>query len=390
MKLRPSAAATWMRCPGQPAFVASLGLKGSDSRYAAEGRIAHRLAAQCLEQDLRPSQFEGVPQSEPLEGSDETVVVVPDSAFVAAVATYVDAINQASNECELFVEQELDLSRILQLEGQSGTGDAIIIDQEHGVLEIHDLKFGQGVPVEAKGNRQLLLYAAGAWLKFKASHGPFETIKMVIHQPRILSEPDVWTITEKALMDFIVLARRAAAACKKATPGEQLVPGEKQCKWCPAAKSARCPALQDKVKELVAQQPDDATMLQLGTLRAWVPLVQDWCTAVCDQVHKALNAGVEVPGWMLAAGRKGARQWADTEKASDRIKKSFRLKNEEMYDFKLKSPTQLEKVLSERRFQSLVDEGFIVQAEGKPTVVPASGKKQAIAPAAAFDNLDAQ
>lgn len=384
MRLRPSNAHTWMVCKGQPAFVESLNLPPSDSYYAAEGRAAHALAAKCLEEDQNPMDAVGTTLIEAREDTGELVRIKVDEAFAEAVKIYVDNITAAAQKKTLAVEQQLDLTKIMRADkSQSGTGDAII--HGNGVLEIHDLKFGQGEQVKAKGNRQLLTYAAGAWLKYK-DEGPFEKIKMVIHQPRIHLEPDSWTITVDALKDFIRMVRAAVIVCESSKPGENLKPGEKQCRWCPA--KAQCPALEKVVAETIAQEPAQGDMIRLGKLRGMVALVETWTSAVCDMTRTALENGIEVPGWKLVQGRKGARKWSDEDAALERLKQ-FRLKKDVLFDMKLRSPTVLQKAITEQRYEMLIEEGLIVQSEGKPTVAPADSKKEGIAPAVAFDNLDA-
>ena len=61
--------------------------------------------------------------------------------------------------------------------------------------------------------------------------------------------------------------------------------------------------------------------------------------------------------------------------------KTFRLKVEEMYDFKLISPTTADKLakaetIGKRQWPKL--QGLIVQSEGKPHVAPASDPRPAL------------
>ena len=70
--------------------------------------------------------------------------------------------------------------------------------------------------------------------------------------------------------------------------------------------------------------------------------------------------------------------------------KSMRLKVDEMYDFKVISPTTAEKVLaatSPRKWKKLQD--HITQSQGKPSVAPASDKRAALNVKVQFENLDA-
>ena len=53
--LSPSGAATWFNCPGSHA--AQQGLPDSTSEFAAEGTVAHHVAALCKTSGARPDTF---------------------------------------------------------------------------------------------------------------------------------------------------------------------------------------------------------------------------------------------------------------------------------------------------------------------------------------------
>jgi len=71
----------------------------------------------------------------------------------------------------------------------------------------------------------------------------------------------------------------------------------------------------------------------------------------------------------------------------------MRLKKEEMYDFRLISPAQAEKLLKKenpRRWTKV--EALIPRVDGKPTVVPASDSRPTlnVSPANDFDDIEAK
>jgi hypothetical protein len=77
-------------------------------------------------------------------------------------------------------------------------------------------------------------------------------------------------------------------------------------------------------------------------------------------------------------GRKGARKWTSDEEAEAALK-SMRLKSDEMYDYSVKSPTSIEKILKDnpRRWTKLQE--LISRSDGKPSVAPESDKRPALA-----------
>ncbi|WP_446923914.1 DUF2800 domain-containing protein, partial [Klebsiella pneumoniae] len=63
-----------------------------------------------------------------------------------------------------------------------GTSDVVVLSDK--TIEIIDLKYGKGVPVDAYLNPQLMLYALGAVDKYDIIY-EFETVRMTIIQPRL-------------------------------------------------------------------------------------------------------------------------------------------------------------------------------------------------------------
>src|SRR3569832_1840129 len=108
-----------------------------------------------------------------------------------------------------------------------------------------------------------------------------------------------------------------------------------------------------------------------------IDLIEAWCKAVRAQAEVELLAGCVVSGFLLVCGLKGARSWGD-EAAAEVVMKSMRLKQDEMYTFKLISPTTAEKLLKEnpKRWNKL--QTFITQSEGGLSVAPLSDKRPAV------------
>ena len=110
------------------------------------------------------------------------------------------------------------------------------------------------------------------------------------------------------------------------------------------------------------------------------------------RAHDELEHGRDVPGYKLVAGKRGARQWTD-EAQAEQLLKTFRLKQEEMYDFKLISPTSAEKlakagVIGPRQAPKL--QALIVQKDGKPHVAPLSDKREALSVRPVADDFETQ
>jgi hypothetical protein len=385
-RLSPSGAHRWMRCSGSVELEATQ--PDDTSEYAEEGTAAHLLAAACFSQERTALAYVG------RIFNNHSV----DEEMAGFVQVYVDSVHQFAAGNLLMTEERVPIGHITDELGAEGTADAIIITADGEELQVHDLKYGRGVRVDAEHNEQLQLYALGVLEQF-GMLGDFKRIRMVIHQPRLehLSE---WDCT---LDDLLVFGREATVLARLTIPNPffdlTLVPGEEQCRFCRA--KAVCPELAKFVEKSVAcdfevlatlatkeetpqRVPSDPDLLSLKM--AAVDLIEDWCKAIRAKVEGELLHGIEVPGYKLVQGRRGNRAWADPLEAEKTLK-GMRLKQEEMYTFELISPTQAEKVLKEtpKRWKRVIP--LIVQREGQPSVAPTNDKRPALAIAPTADEF---
>ncbi len=374
-----------MLCEGAPALIESLQLPEQHSFFADEGSLAHDLAAHALTNDWETIAHE---KGSTFDVGQHTVEVTDD--MVRAVDEYCEAIRLAGWGHRIFVEHKIDCRSVLG-KGRSGTGDVIILPKDEGLpVEFHDFKYGQGVEVFAEKNRQCLIYAAS----FIASHSlsGYSKAKIVIHQPRIKSAPDEWLVDIEKVLKWAAMAKKKAKVAHFSKPGENLTAGETQCRWCPAKE--KCPefdkAMQsvfadiDELSEYV-EVPEDRA--ELARKYSMIPLAEMWIKTIKAAGYAVLDAGEDLPGFKFVEGRKGDRYFEDPEAAAERIKQ-FRVKNDDMYINKLKSPTQISKVITKIQYQKLEEEGYIKQDEGKPTVTSSSDARPTIVKGPMFENLD--
>ncbi|WP_433847121.1 DUF2800 domain-containing protein [Acinetobacter proteolyticus] len=425
-KLSPSAAHRWMHCAGS--MILEKDIPDSTSEHADLGTAAHFLASESLEQGKNATDFlnrqiyikDGAAHWSDL---DEQVKLssyfTVDLEMTENVQVYLDAVRSQAEGNELLVEQRVEFSNYINSENAFGTSDAVVLTADE--IQIHDLKYGRGVKVDAENNEQLKLYGLGALNEFGLV-GDYKQVRMVIHQPRLgyMSEA-VCTIEE--LEAFANEAKTSAEYIRCLEIGldegdggaiadfeGSFNPGEKQCQWCKA--KANCEALAKHNLQTVLGDFDDLTQVdlqadiaqateqvanhendKLGQLYAAIPLLESWIKAIDSAVHQKLHAGESVKGFKLVAGRQGARTWANPEDAEAMLK-SMRLKTEEMYDLKLISPTTAEKlkkaeVIGPRQWTKV--EALITRADGKATVAPISDKRPAldVNPQNDFDDLTA-
>jgi hypothetical protein len=372
-KLSPSGAHRWMACPGSVALEVSL--PDSSSEFAAEGTLAHEVASECLISGADPALLIGKPAT--VDGFDFTI----DQNMVDHVKDYMKLVREYAEGGELLVEKRVGIGHLTGEEGAGGTSDAIIIKGTE--IIIVDLKYGMGVRVDAGENPQLMIYALGALNEYDIL-ADFDTVTMVIHQPR-LNHVSEYSITVEQLLTFADDVRKSANMARG--DNATLTPGEKQCRFCKA--KASCPALSAEVSEavggvadlsdfadLVAQEITSETSDNyLPVAMSKVELVEQWCKAIRAETERRLLAGQPVTGYKLVAGRTGNRDWKDAAAVEDMMKKTFRMRDDQVYDQKLISPTKAEKVFKEnpKRWANLQEQ--IVRGEGKPSVAPATDRR---------------
>lgn len=397
-----------MLCPGSAVLCADAPRRSS--QYSAEGTAIHAASAAVLQGESWP--LSGYKVS--ADGFDFTW----DADMEACGQAYVDYVLGLNGDF-LYVEQRVAFGPVIGVDDPEdgfGTADAIV--GKGSELIVIDLKTGRGVEVDPEENPQLMLYAIGALELLDGLAGDFDTVRLVIVQPRAggvseyvmtVEELDLWA---KSYALDAVTQVKLVVEFNSITPvepemwrGQFLNPGEKQCKFCAA--KATCPALRDTVacvtSAAVPVSPDEFADLTPDTPTSdlaehWlaaclgkVDLIEDWCKAVRAEAERRLLAGEEVPGFKVVQGKRGARTWIDAAEAEKLLKETFRLKVEEMYDLKLISPTSAEKlakakVIGPRQWPKL--QGLITQNEGKPHVAPESDPRPAITVAATPDDFD--
>ena len=145
----------WSQCPGSIRM--SEGIHAPASKYAAEGTCAHELADACIRTGIDPDIYHGKTRS-----ADNMDFVVDDE-MVEGVRLYIEAGNELFDKAAgdvMHTERKFDLSHLYP--GLYGTNDRVIWKPTQRRLIVDDFKYGKGIPVEVKGNKQLMYYGLGA------------------------------------------------------------------------------------------------------------------------------------------------------------------------------------------------------------------------------------
>lgn len=298
---------------------------------------------------------------------------------------------------KLFTEMRVDLEPWLG-EGQSGTMDSGVVTPD--LIVVGDYKSGF-LPVPVESNEQLMLYALGFWHTVARHHTKAERFLLMIDQPNAYGGGiKEWEISLKDLLTFGERAR--AAALRTFNPNAGGSPSPSACRWCKA--KAKCGdiaayildlfglKMSDYDDDLIGCGPElpkfeDLTPEQRVAIINHGPMIKQWLEVLNWRVLQDALKGEDVPGKKAVFGRPGPRKFADENAAKETLLQFY--DPEDVFQTKLKSPTQLEKALGKKTFQFF--EALVSRADPKPVLVDANDPRPAIPPenlAEVFDDLD--
>ena len=385
--LSASGAARWLECTPSARLEETLPKKSSS--YADEGTAAHdlcELAARYWLGELSEKKYENAV-----------------AKFKKANAQYYSAeMMECAVDYGQFIKETVDAMRmdcpdaVVELEARSldfsewapegfGTGDCIIVADD--LLEIIDFKYGKGVRVDAFNNPQMRLYALGAVKRYGALYD-IRRVRMTIIQPRINREPSREEMLLDELMDWAENYVKPRAALAFAGEGD-FNPTEDTCKFCRAKE--QCRARADKNLALFDEAPDLLLISvdEAGEILAKAADIKAWLKDLEALVTKTLFEGSAVEGWKLVEGRSN-RKLGDEEKVIEAMVEAG-YDDAELYTRSLIPLTAMEKAYGKKVIAEVLGD-LITKPPGKPTLAPASDKREVFSPEGAildaFDDND--
>ena len=394
--LSASSAHRWLVCTAAPRF--EEGLPERTSEYAEEGRLAHAIA------ELKVLKKSTVMTNRTYNSRLNKLKKDPsyNPEMDKTTDLYLEYINELvmgyDNTPTVAVEVQVDFSAYVP-EG-FGTCDCCIIGGD--TLSIVDYKHGKGVPVAAKGNPQMRLYALGALNRYAPIFGgTIKNVRMSIMQPRLDPEPSTDTITVEELRawgeSIKPTAQKAFSGLGEFVPGDhcRFCRGKAQCRaragvntaledfaGCVPAGSLSPEELQsmEAAKASGMEAPGLLTDEEIGDLLVRGKLLVQWYKDLEEYATTALLNGKPIPGWKLVAGRSD-RAFTDQDAALKAIMEAG-YDEAVIYERKPLTLAQLEKLMGKKPFEEAVG-GYVIKPPGKPKLAEASDKREAYNPAAA-------
>lgn len=287
--------------------------------YSAEGTVMHEIRALCLELGLQPMHFVGTTM-----GADGFTFEIDDDKADKLVAG-IDWVRQHTDRPR--VEVRVDLSDWLP--EQFGTCDTfwlVPVKRKPGVYDLYvsDLKFGIGKPVSAEGNKQLRLYALGAWVAL--GRPQIRNVILNIDQPRA-GGMKFDEIGFDALMEFGEEVKRIWARIESGDV--EFVPTAAGCQWCPVRKTARGCAAYNRWMVLMMNHAlldpsqgeprfDDPAQMNRATrfyIVKHANLIKAWLGKLYEESLAAALRGDPDPGSKAVDGGEGDRYFKDPDTA---------------------------------------------------------------------------
>lgn len=386
--LSPSGAKKWLACSAS--LACEKDIPNTSGKAAVLGTAMHTIAEMHLNQYIKGTAL-------PLEREvgayvlDEgkgqiKALISPMKGAVLITADMIEQVRKYTDYCKPIIdvatyaklEMRVNLTEVLHpgYEGVEtfGTADLVAVQElantdEH-MLIIGDLKTGRH-RVEAKENKQLMLYALGVYRRLKRRYN-ITVVRLVIFQPYAGGASE-WDISVEGLELFAKFARKRALLAldayfrgKKNLKASDFKPSVDGCQWCRF--SEQCAARTKTVNSVLAEELEDdfapeLTPEQLVTEYEKLPLLRQHIDKVEKAMAAALHSGKKVPGYKLVEGRDGNRSWADPDAVIAKFGDKVMTKS-------IMTPTAALKVIPEEELKN-----FITRKPGAPCVTTADDKR---------------
>lgn len=386
--LSPSGAKKWLSCAAS--LACEKDTPNTSGKAAVLGTAMHTIAEVHLNAYIRGTAL-------PLEREvgayvlDEgkgqiKALISPMKGAVLITADMIEQVRKYTDYCKAIIdvatyaklEMRVNLTEVLHpgYEGVEtfGTADLVAVQElantdEH-MLIIGDLKTGRH-RVEAKENKQLMLYALGVYRRLKRRYN-ITVVRLVIFQPYAGGATE-WDISVEGLELFAKFAQKRALLAldayfrgKKNLKASDFKPSVDGCQWCRF--SEQCAARTKTVNSVLAEELEDDFVLELTPEQLVaeyekLPLLRQHIDKVEKAMAAALHSGKKVPGYKLVEGRPCNRAWKDAEKVTE-------LYGDKLTKEVLMTPTEAVKVVPEEELKD-----FITRKPGAPCVATADDKR---------------
>ena len=357
--LSASSSHRWLNC--NPSARLEQEFEDHETEAAAEGTAAHALAEHKLRKALK------MRSRKPVSKYDSDEMDAYTDGYVEFVLEALEEAKQLCSDPKVLIEQKLDFS--CYVPDGFGTGDCLIVADR--LLHIIDLKYGQGVLVNAVENPQMMLYALGALRIFDCLYNITE-VSMTIYQPR-RENVSTWTVSVEELNDWAEQTLKPKAELAFKGEGEYS-PGA----WCQFCKAAvKCRARAEAKLQLAKYEfakPPLLTDAEIGDILGKLDdLTKGANEIIAYAQESAVSHGKQWPGYKLVESRTN-RKYTDEDAVIEAARSAGYT---DIFKKSLIPITEMEKLMGKKTFAEVLG-SLVIKPQGKPTLVPASDKRPAI------------
>lgn len=396
--LSPSGAKKWLSCAAS--LACEKDIPNTSGKAAVLGTAMHTIAEMHLNAYIRGTALPlerdvGAYVLEEGKGAVKALIK-PMKGAVLITADMIEQVRKYTDYCKAIIdvatyaklEMRVNLTEVLHpgYEGVEtfGTADLVAVREmantdEH-MLIIGDLKTGRH-RVEAKENKQLMLYALGVYRRLKRRYN-ITVVRLVIFQPYAGGASE-WDISVEGLELFAKFAQKRALLAldayfrgKKNLKASDFKPSVDGCQWCRF--SEQCSARTKTVNSVLAEELEDDFALELTPEQLVaeyekLPLLRQHIDKVEKAMAAALHSGKKVPGYKLVEGRPGNRAWKDTDALLETLS-HFELGAEMLHKEVLMTPTEAEKQHKGSELWAALEK-HVTRKPGAPCVTTVEDKR---------------
>ena len=396
--LSPSGAKKWLSCAAS--LACEKDIPNTSGKAAVTGTACHTIAEVHLNAYARGTAL-------PLEREVGAYVlddgkgpikalISPMKGAVLITADMIEQVRKYTDYCKPIIdvatyaklEMRVNLTEVLHpgYEGVEtfGTADLVAVQElantdEH-MLIIGDLKTGRH-RVEAKENKQLMLYALGVYRRLKRRYS-ITVVRLVIFQPYAGGASE-WDISVEGLELFAKFAQKRALLAldayfrgKKNLKASDFKPSVDGCQWCRF--SEQCAARTKTVNSVLAEELEDDFALELTPEQLVaeyekLPLLRQHIDKVEKAMAAALHSGKKVPGYKLVEGKMGNRAWKDAKEVMDAAE-FYEIDRKMLFKASLVSPKEAEAAFKNTDAWPILEK-LITRKPGAPCVATADDKR---------------
>lgn len=340
-------------CPGSVALVDQMPPQPS-STYADEGTLLHDTIADMLDKHLPPEYY---------RGRQHNGITLTEDLIDRKLRPALAALDEIDPQGDMGYAVESRVGFGQALPGVFGSTDLLgRIGRRAIVL---DWKFGDGIPVPAEENAQLLFYAAAAARTAETAwvFDGADEIELIIVQPPSVKR---WLTNMDRVKAF---EAELFAAVRQAQKPDAPIRSGDHCKWC-AAKPI-CPVMTGALDRMAKQKLEALPADQIAAILEQAPLVEDFIASVRALAHQMLEEGQPMPGWKLV-NKRATRQWTDANKAVAYLMQA----GVDPFEEKIITPAVAEKLL--KKAKANLPDDLVVAVSSGSTLAPESDPRPAV------------